>query len=471
VLLDAAYDASPRDLRANWIPVAALALAAVAVTTIGVAVIARHLVPGMSWAVAIALGAIVSPPDAAAASAVLRQLRLPHRLLVILEGESLFNDASALLVYRLAVGAVIVNGFSASRVLSISVLTVPGSLILGYALARVYLPLVRRLSTIAAGSTVLQFASTFCVWILADHLGLSPILTIVTYAITLARRAPAVTPAWIRVPSYAVWDVAVFVLNVLAFMLIGLQVRPILLSLAPAQRFDYAYFAALVFATVIVTRFAWVFGYYAVAQLGVHWRGAARLRRAAPSIRTAILVSWCGMRGIVTLAAALALPKTAAYEFPHRERILVTAFVVVIGTLILQGFSLRPLLRILNLRDDGVVDGEVHAARLKALEAVLKSLADESSPAADALRAEYTAALQQIRHGTEEPVVAGAATAERGALDTLRSRALVIQRRTLLELRSNGRIGDDAFHRMEEELDWHEIALAQDAAAAGGARG
>ena len=247
MLLDAAYDASPRDLRDNWVPVTGLVVFAVGFTTIAVALVARALMPGMPWAPAIALGAVVAPPDAAAATAVLRQLRPPHRILTVLEGESLLNDASALLIYRLAVGAVAANGFSIGAVAPAFLFAVAGSVVAGPVLGWLSLRLTNRVQDVPT-AIILQFVITFGVWIVADRIGLSGVLTMVCYAMTVARTAPERTPARIRIPSYAVWETVVFVLNVLAFVFIGLQIRPILESLEPAARVRYFAVAGAVLA-------------------------------------------------------------------------------------------------------------------------------------------------------------------------------------------------------------------------------
>src|SRR5690349_7925824 len=186
VLLDAAFDSSPRDLRKNWRPVTALALLAVGLTVAVVAVVARWLVPEMPWSVAIALGAIVAPPDAAAATAVLRQLRPPHRLLVILEGESLFNDASALLIYRLAVAAAMTGTFSGWAAVPTLLAVALGSVVLGAALSRLAIWLIPRITDVAT-AVVVQFLSTFAVWLIAERLHLSGIITVVVFAILIAR--------------------------------------------------------------------------------------------------------------------------------------------------------------------------------------------------------------------------------------------------------------------------------------------
>src|SRR5262245_16130792 len=188
VLLDAAFDSSLRDLRANWRPIASLALGAVLLTIVAVAVVVRALVPAMPWAAAIALGAIVAPPDAAAATAVLKHLRLPNRLLVILEGESLFNDATALLIYRLAVGAAVGGATVGWNVIPTLLVVTLGSVALGSILSRVLLLIATRVDDVAI-SVIVQFTSAFAVWLLAENLHLSGILTMVVFAIAAARRA------------------------------------------------------------------------------------------------------------------------------------------------------------------------------------------------------------------------------------------------------------------------------------------
>src|SRR3954466_167061 len=336
VLLDAAYDTSPRDLRDNWVPVTGLAVVAVGLTTVAVAVVARALIPAIPWAPAIVLGAVVAPPDAAAATAVLRHLRPPRRILTILEGESLLNDASALLIYRLAIGAVAAGGFSLAAVGPTFLLAVAGSLVVGPALGWVTLRVTDRVEHVPS-AIILQFVTTFGVWILAENIGLSAVLTMVSYAITVARSAPARIPARSRIPSYAVWETAVFALNILAFIFIGLQIRPILESLDPGDRGRYVAVAGAVLVTVIVVRLAWHMSFNAV----IRWRDRRfgfnpqrPMRR--PSVGSGLLISWAGMRGIVSLAAALALPQA----FPYRDLIVLTAFAVVLGTLTIQGLTL-----------------------------------------------------------------------------------------------------------------------------------
>jgi CPA1 family monovalent cation:H+ antiporter len=449
VLLDAAYDTSLRDLRDNWLPVSTLVFFAVGLTTAAVAVLARWLLPDMPWAAAIALGAIVAPPDAAAAIAILRQVKLPYRILKILEGESLLNDASALLIYRVAVGAAVVQHFKWSAFAPEIVLALAGSLVAGYLFAKISLFLTRRI-TDAPSSIIVQFAGTFTVWIVAEHIGLSGILTIVAYAITIARTAPARTPARLRVPAYAVWDTVVFVLNVLAFMLIGMQLRPIWTRLDDPVRFQYCAVAACVLATVILARIVWVMSYNIALQLTIARRGFhPRRPMAAPTLQGGIVISWCGMRGIVTLAAAFALPP----GFPYRDLILLTAFAVVLGSLVIQGLTLRPLISALRLQDDDPVAAEVGRARAVAYRAALDEIDGDPSQAAEILRLEYRALLLRAKADPDGGVVTGELPA-----DPLRRRAIAAARRSLLTLRQSEEIGDNAFHQLEEEFDWAELS-------------
>ncbi|MES0027386.1 cation:proton antiporter [Mesorhizobium sp. M0040] len=444
VLLDAAYDTSLRDLNRYKVSLILLALGAVIFTTVTVALVGWTMA-GLPIAAAIALGAIVAPPDAVAAAAVLGQFKVPHRITAILEGESLLNDATALLIYRMSVSAAAGSILLSSAVPMILLSTV-GSLAAGYVLGRLSLAILGRIDDPASG-TVVQFASTFGVWILADRIGVSAIITIVVYAMTIARTSPRHMPARNRVSSYSVWETAVFVLNVLAFVLMGLQARSIVGRLAEQGQSEAFVFALAVLAVVIVSRLVWVLG------CGAILRALARLgdedrQKDAPTFRGGVLIGWCGMRGLVTLAAAFALPA----DFPGRDPIVLAAFTVVLGTLVLQGVSLKPLLLLLNLDLDRTVDREVAQARVAIMQAALDVLSGKTSSAAGAVREQYAAQ----RAIAENPEDAQAAT----EYDRLRLYAIKSQRDALERLRIDGTIGDEAYHRLEEEIDWSELAAS-----------
>lgn len=454
VLVDAAYDMSLRDLRDNWAPVAGLVLAAVSLTTVAVAAVAHALVPALPWAAALALGAIVAPPDAVAATAVLRPLHPPHRIVTILEGESLLNDASALLIYRLAVGAVAGDGFSWGAVGPAFLLGVAGSLAAGFLAGRAVRATMDRVRHVPS-AIILQFVFTFGVWIAAERLGLSAVLTMVCFAVAVKHAGPRPQTARMRIATNAVWSAAVFALNILAFIFVGLQIRPILESLDEEKLLLYAGVAGAVLATAIAVRVAWHMAFNAVMRWRHRRRGFHPPRpMLRPTVGTGLVISWAGMRGVVTLAAALALPAA----FPQRGLVLFVAFGVVLGTLVVQGLTLKPLLRALRLHDDDPVGREVEAGRARAYDAGLARLAGEPSPDAALVRDKFRALLPVWQPQSD----AGAPDAAAARQRALYRDVLDAARRAIHAMRADDEIGDDAFLQIEQELDWLDMALGED---------
>jgi Na+/H+ antiporter len=447
VLLDAAYDTSLRDLKYDWLAVTALVVFAVGVTTTAVAAVARSLVPGIPWPAAIALGAIVAPPDAAVAIAVLRQVAVPRRILTVLEGESLLNDASALLIYRLAVGAVAASSFSLRNVGPTFLVAIVGGVVAGLALGWVFVRVFPRIQHIPS-AIIVQFVTVFSVWIVADKIGISGVLTMVAFAMTMSQSMPARLPARIRLPTNAVWETVVFALNILAFIFVGLQIRPIFHNLKAVERTPYLWVACAVLVTVIVVRLIWLLLENMLVRLRHSRRGFHPPRpMLRPSVGSGLVLGWAGMRGIVTLAAAIALPSS----FPYRGLIVLSAFSVVLGTMVIQGLTLKPLLRALNLKDDDPTGPELNAAREGALRAALGAIDHDRSPLADAVRRELT-----IHFAPNDHDRANGHHIEHAAL---LSAAVQAARQAVLRMRSTEEIGDDAFHRMEDDLDWLEMAL------------
>jgi monovalent cation/hydrogen antiporter len=270
----------------------------------------------------------------------------------------------------------------------------------------------------------------------------------VSYAMTLARSIPFYLSARLRIPSYAVWETAVLVLNVLAFLVIGLELGPIIAAARPGELGRWAGVGAAVLATVIAVRLLWTLA----AALWTQWRNndaVAASDGPLPSWRTGLIIGWAGTRGIVTVATALALPQA----FPERGMLLFAAFTVTLGTLLIQGLTLRPLVLALDVHDNAPVDREVREARVATAEAALAALRDEAGAEVEALRAEL---------GAERRVAA----ADEGdghptfPVKLLRARAVAARRERLLALRRDGVIGEEAFHRLEEELDLADLALA-----------
>ena len=444
-VVDAAFDLPPRELLRNWVPLVSLAVVLVLLTTAAVAW-AGVALAGLPIAAAIALGAIVAPPDAAAASAVLRMFALPRRTLAVLQGESLLNDAVALLVFGFAVTAA-VSPDGAWRSLAPRLLVaVPGGAVLGILAAQAGMHVFPRMAGTLT-SIIAQFLITYGTWILAERLQLSPIMAEVALAAVVARYMPARTSARDRVNTNAVWSTVVFILNVLAFLLMGLQARTILTQLPSDALLHALKFSGIVLAVVIGVRFTYVMLYGVVLRTYRTYFETRVLHGRVPTARVGVLVSWCGMRGLVTLATALALPD----DFPSRDVNVLSAFTVVLGTLIIQGFTIRPLIAALRIAPDSSLDVEVRDTRNAMFDAALSELSEIPGEEAAAMRTEYAAARK--------------ASIDRSQPDTefhkLRRRAIAAERRLLGEWRRRGRIQDDAYHLLEDELDRAELHVAQ----------
>lgn len=440
-LLDAAYDFSPRAARRNWLPLLALAAFAVILTTAAVAWVGVALA-GLPIAAAIALGAIVAPPDAAAATAVLGGFALPRRTVTVLKGESLFNDGIALLVFSAAASAASAPGLSGAQIAQ-HLIAVPGGIAIGVALGFCYLKLAPGFAG-TLGGRLFEFVATFVAWIIAERLHLSAILSVVAFAMTVARYGPERQSARDRVHSYAVWEAAVFILNVLAFLLMGLQARAIVLRLAPDEIWEALGFAGAVLITVVLVRIAWVLLFNRAAYLRARRRGDPD----APSFAQGVVVSWCGMRGIVTLAAALSLP----LAFPGRDLIVLSSLAVVLGTLVVQGLTLGPLIRLLGLEPDDTFEDELSAARITLLDAAIAELGNEAGAAAAQLKDVYLADRATAAEGHHPRAI--------GEADHLRRLTLAGMRSRLVMMRGTGEVEDDVFHAIEEELDWVELAAS-----------
>ncbi|MGD0494235.1 MAG: cation:proton antiporter [Steroidobacteraceae bacterium] len=443
-VMDTAFELPPRELLRNWVPLVSLAVLLVLVTTAVVAWVGVS-VGGLPAAAAIALGAIVAPPDAAAAAAVLREFDLPRRAMAVLQGESLLNDAVALLAFGVAVSAATTPGASLAPLVPPLLIAVPGGILVGMIAGLLGTRLMQRVAgTLSA--IIVQFLLTYGTWILAAHLNFSPILAVVALAAVAAREMPKRTSARDRINSNAVWSTVTFVLNVLAFLLMGLQARAIVTGMRDEALTRALTFSGVVLAAVIVVRFVWIMAYGLAIRRFHRYFEKRTMRGAVPAARVGILVSWCGMRGLVTLATALALPD----DFPHRDEIVLSAFIVVLGTLVLQGFTIRPLIGWLRIAKDVSLDDEIVATRDAMLTAALAALKTESGPIADQIRSEFEAArsasVDRSRPDTPQ--------------DAIRRTALKAERALLIDWRERGRIPDDVYHHLEDELDRIELELA-----------
>lgn len=446
VLLNAAYESSLRDLKRNWRPIVSLVLVAVVLTAAVVALVSRAMIPGIPWAAGIALGALLAPPDAIASLAVLKQVDPPHRIRTVLEGESLLNDASSLLIYRAAIAAVATGGFSITHDLPLFPVVIAASALAGWLAAYVVGFLLRHVKEVAA-LAILQFVTVFIIWLLAERLHLSAVVTIVTFGLTSARHPSWALRADHRVGTFAVWQALTFVFNVLAFTMIGLQLRTLLANIDPSEFNQEILAAAAILAAVILVRLAWVAGTWALQRL-------PGTPESSLNGKEAVVVGWSGMRGIVTLAAAMAIPA----DFPKRDFIQLTAFVVVVGTLLLQGLTLGLVVKLLKFPRDDLVADEVARARSGALKAALATLEGERGDAAERLRRDYKDSLSATRAGDDIFAT---------RFSTLRRLSVKAGRAELDRLRSEEIIGDDAYRTIEQELDWTDLSAGVDAAEIG----
>ena len=440
-LFTAAYDTSLIDLRHHWLPLSFLAVAAVIVTTLTVA-IAGHFAGDLGWAAAITLGAIVSPPDASAVSAVLNRFPLPRRTLLILEGESLLNDATALLLFGVAQATALHGASSFHYTLGPLLLAIPGGAVLGFLLGRLFL-LVARWTAGSLSASVAEISFIFGAWIVSEKLHVSPILAVVALAMTVAQGAPRQEAPRDRVHSTALRGAMTFVLGTLAFLLLGMQVLDAAAHLDGVTLKSAILFGTLIFVVTVTVRIVWVFLYRGTMER-LPWISRDRL----PSAKVSFLTAWCGIRGILTIATASALPA----GFPGRPLIVFAAFSVVLGTLVVQGFTIGPLVQFLRLAPDDSLQKEVEQVRKQLLHTGLSTIANKTDSAARSLRVELETALNQVGRLDFSVQTSG--------LDKLRTNIVDAQRASLISMRDNGQIPEDVFQFLQEELDWAALAAA-----------
>ena len=459
ILWSAAYFTSLREFRQNLRPISLLAVGLVLATTAAVAAVARLIVPGLPWPAALALGAIVSPPDAVAATAIARRLAIPRRVITVLEGESLVNDASALVLYRSAVAVMIGGSFLVWEGLAEFALSGVAGVAIGLAVG-VCTRHALRLTDESFSAIAATLLAPYVAWVVAERFHASAVLACVTGGLYVRQHFSAIVAPVTRIQARAVWDLLVFVLNGVVFILIGLQLAALRQSIPAPGMATLLWQGAVVSATAIVIRLLWV---PIAAYLPRALSPSLRARDPMPPWSAIFLIGWTGMRGIVSLAAALALPLTMAggAPLPFRDEIIVLTFVVILVTLVLQGLSLGPLIRRLEFGDDDTLEREETLARERASRAALErvdQLAHErwtQREHVDRMRAHYTQRARRFSELGDRECSAEMAAAQR----RLRHETLSAERRALIRLRDEGAIGDEVLHRLEYELDVEAIRI------------
>ncbi len=456
LLYSAAFFTSLRELRTNVRPIGLLAVGLVAVTTVGVAVVAHAFIDDLSWSSAFVLGAIVSPTDPLAATAIARRFGVPRKLVTIVEGESLVNDGTGLVLYRVAVAAVVAGSFSAAYTGGLFVVSAGGGVAVGLAVGWIIRQIRRRLDNPPAEITI-SLLTGYVAFIPAELMGVSAVLAAVTAGVYLGWHTPELTNAHVRLQGLAVWEIVQYLLNALLFVLIGLQLPVVLDALGDVPAARLLGYAALVSLTVIALRFAWVFAVLHapkwIARRMSNWRGA-------------VFVSWAGMRGAVSLAAALALPlqTDAGAPFPGRDLILFLTLSVILATLVGMGLTLPYVIRVLGLTDDGIEEREDAKARIRAAEAALARLEEligeewVREDTAERVRGAYRFRTDRFRARFDDGDD-GAIEARSQDYQRLRRELLEAERQALSELRRSGVISNDVWLRVGRDLDLEDQRL------------
>ena len=457
LLYSGAFFTSLRDLRSNKRPISLLALGLVATTMTAVAAVAHEWI-GLPWAVAFTLGAIVSPTDALAATEIASRLGAPRRIVSIIEGESLVNDGSALVLYKAAVGAAVGGAFSLLDTTGRVVWNVIGGIAVGLAVGWLIRQVRRRLDEPPI-EVAIAVLSGYLAYLPAEAAGVSGVLAAVTVGIYMGWYTPELTTERTRLSGDAFWEILVFLVNALLFVLVGLQLRRIIDALSGMNSPKLTGYAALVCATVILVRIVWV---PVLTYLPRALFKTIRVSDPYPPWQWPVVVSWTGIRGAVSLVAALALPN----DFPDRQLIIFLTFAVIVATLVLQGLTLPGLIRLLGVTDDGGAEREEAKARIRAAEAALarlEELVEEESvrpDTAERLRGAFNFRANRFRARFDDRDD-GALEEQSIAYQRVMRELLAAEQAALLALRNDRVIDDNVAQRVQRDLDLEAARLDQ----------
>lgn len=457
LLFAAAWFTSWRDFAANLRSISLLAIGLVVATTVGVAAVAHALIPGMPWAVAFVLGAIVSPPDAVAATAVMQRLHVPPRLVTVLEGESLVNDATGLVAFQVALAAVLSGGFSASHALGRFAMVALGGIAFGLVIGWMVAQVHRRLDDFLI-ETVISILTAYVAYIPAEHLGVSGVLSTVAAGGFLGWRNPQLFSPLTRLRSRSVWSVILFLFNSLVFILIGLELagsRALLATVSTAELIGWC--AAIAGATIGI-RLIWV-----PVVMYLPYRIRRRLQGETPARawKETAVVAWTAMRGIVSLALVLALPTALpdGSPFPFRDLLVLLVFAVIVVTLLGQGLSLPLLIRALGFVDDGAALRQEREGLLRGTERALERLTELDQTSiimpwlVQRLRVVYEERLNRLQASVRDDPECRLTDGENLAYRRLREQLIAAERTSVVVMRNRGEISEEVLHKLQQDLD------------------
>ncbi|MBK7877054.1 MAG: Na+/H+ antiporter [Planctomycetes bacterium] len=445
----------------RWLrPILMLAIGLVGFTILTVGLVAHALIPGLPWAACFTLGAIVSPTDTVAVQAVLERLRIPRRMTAVLGGESLVNDATGLVGVQIGVAVLLSGAFQASEVVSRFLWVAGGGIVVGLTAGVLFWQL-NRLVCETKALFVLSVLAPYLALVTAEHLHTSGVLAVVTAGFVVSWRIDVIPPA-ARVDLYAAWELVVYVLNALCFVFIGLETPSVLADIGVAKDEGLIPAGLAVTATVVLSRLLWIFpGAYVPLRLSPRLRAR---EGGYPPARSVLVVGWCGVRGVVSLAAALSLPLALedGTPFPGRNEILFCTLCVILGTLVAQGLTLLPLIRRLGIREDEDGDADVRAAREALLAAGIRRLdaycTETSCPiAVHHWRELMNDELATLREADDE---ARRLASTRLSISTdVRKEVVFAQTNELVRLRDAGTINDRTYLDLQLELDRQRVGL------------
>jgi monovalent cation/hydrogen antiporter len=447
-----------RSFKAEIGNIASLAVGLVIASTAAVVGVALALVPAMTLPIAVALGAIASPPDAVAATAVMERLAVPRRIIRLLEGESLLNDATALTIYRVAlVAALAATPLFTFALLGSFIVVAVGGILLGLAVGWIVSQIRARLEDIPVEITI-SLLTPYAAYLPAEALGVSGVLAAVAAGLYVGRRLPRIMGSEARLAGRAVWEMLVFLLNGIVFIVIGLQISVLAREMERPTLFGLAGVGLVVSLALIAVRALWIVG----------MAGWERLVSKEPQplrAREVVVISWAGMRGVVSLAAALAVPLAlpSGAAFPARDALIVITFTVILITLVGQGTTLPLLIKLLHLGGDEDERHEESHARQDLIEEALRRIDElqeqwpDHRPLIDQLRDAYRHRAEHEEQLHEAP--GNEAEQELVEHRQIRSAVIDAQRQKLLEMRDRGAIDDDALRNIERDLDLEEVRM------------
>jgi Na+/H+ antiporter len=463
ILYAAAWTTSWPDFKAAKRPITLLAIGCVLFSTCAVAWIAHTFIDGFSWAEAFVLGAIISPPDAVAAAASTKGLNIPKRITTILEGESLVNDATGLIAYRYAVTAVVTGAFSLWQATYQFFIVAVGGIVLGLVMGYIFKWIHKITPDNATTDTTMTFIAPYIVYLFAESIHISGVLAVVTCGLFLSWNSSEIFSQQTRLQAYGTWDTVIFILNGIIFILIGLQLPFIWEKIndhfPPSTLMWYG---TIVSAAVIIGRIIWVYpGTYVPRWLFK----SIREREKGTNIRTASIVAWSGMRGVVSLAAALALPLTieGSKPFPHRDLIIFLTFCVIFATLVFQGLTLRPLIRLLGIKADGKEQEVEQAVRMKIASSIIEHIEENYALLNDEIlnqiKTKYEIRIQRLQ---KDPSFQKLSAEQIDELQKIQRTLVAMERNHLLSLRRESSVSDEILRKIEYELDLEEMRLLLD---------